>query len=416
MRGGTAEWGGTAMTRVLMVIDALNFGGAENVLVTLAGQAERAGMRLDVAVIAPPTGGRARWLPALRAAGLRPRFLGITRLRQPGALPRVAAAVRASRADVVHAHLGTASILAPIAAKLVGRPALCTLHHVPRPVYGTEAARERLSVAVGSRSSGLLFVSTASRQGFAATYRAPQRNWAVIHNGVDLTRFRPRRAGEAIGLPADLGVPADAPVVTLVGHMRRGKGHRVLLDAWPDVLREHPEARLLLVGDGPEEAELRATVDGRGLAGRVVFAGARDDVELLLRQSTVAVLPTEIEALPTALIEAAACGVPAVATRVGGVPEVVAHGRTGWLVDAQEPALFAGALRAALGDPVRLAGFGRAARQRAESLFGADRWADRLAGVYRAVAAGRRVGDLGADLGPDLGADIAADSGTGGQR
>lgn len=402
------------MTRVLVVIDALSFGGAENVLVTLAGQAERLGLRLDVAVIAPPTDGRARWLPALREAGLAPRFLGITRLRQPGAVPRVAAAVRASGADVVHAHLGTASILGPIAARLVGRSAVCTLHHVPRPVHGGEAARERLSIAVGSRSAGLLFVSHASRRGFAATYRAPRRNWGVIRNGVDLTRFRPRRADEAAALPADLGVPPGVPVVTLVGHMRRGKGHRVVLDAWPQVLHEHPDARLLLVGDGPEETELRATVDGRGLADRVVFSGARNDVELLLRQSTVAVLPTEIEALPTALIEAAACGVPAVATGVGGVPEVVAHERTGWLVDAAQAEPFSRALCEALADPVRLASFGRAARQRAETLFDAGRWADRLAEVYRTVAAGGRVGDLGAEL--ELDADRTADSGTGGPR
>jgi glycosyltransferase involved in cell wall biosynthesis len=377
--------------KVLVVIDELNFGGAENLLVTLTGQTARLGFDLDVAVIAPPTNGRAQWLPSLRRAGLEPRFLGIHRIAQPDAVCRVAAAVRASRADVIHAHLEAASTLAPVAAKLVGRPALCTLHHVPKPLRGREAARERLAVAVASRSRGLIFVSHASRQGFAARYRVNPRTWVVIPNGVDLVRFRPLGADEQPTLPGALAVPLGAPVVTLVGHMRPGKGHRVAIKAWPEVLRSRPAARLLLVGDGPEEPALQALVEHLGVRQRVVFAGVRPDVEVLLRRSTLAVLPTEQEALPTVLIEAAACGVPAVATRVGGVPEVVADGRTGWLVDAPEPDQFAARLRKALENPAQLLEMGRAARQHAERQFDAKRWADRLACAYETAAAGELI-------------------------
>jgi glycosyltransferase involved in cell wall biosynthesis len=344
-------------------------------------------------VIAPPTNGRAQWLPSLRRAGLTPRFLGIHRLAQPDAVYRVAKAVRESGADLVHAHLGTASTLAPLAARLVGRPSVCTLHHVPKPLHGREATRERLSVAVASRSQGLIFVSHASRQGFAARYRFNPRTWTVIRNGVELARFRPRASSEHPGFPPDLAVPVGVPIVTLVGHMRPGKGQRVAIEAWPTVLQGSPAARLLLVGNGPEQSGLRALTDRLGIGNRVVFAGPRDDVEVLLRCSTLAVLPTEQEALPTALIEAAACGVPAVATRVGGVPEVVADGQTGWLVDAPEPALFATALRSALGDRARLRTMGQAARQHAERHFDARRWADRLASAYSTAAAGRTIAD-----------------------
>ncbi len=383
--------------KVLVVIDSLAFGGAENVLVTLAAEAPRLGLELDVLSLAPPTEGRAAWLPRLRAAGLEPRFLGISRLAQPDAVPRLARAIRESGCDVVHAHLEDATTLAPLAGRLARRPVLCTLHHVPVPLSGREAVRERLAVLAGGRSAGLVLVSQASHDGFAARYPRSHRpgRWSVVHNGVDLQRFRPLGPGEPAGLPAELGIPAGVPVVSVVGHMRTGKGQEVAVRAWPEVVAEHPEARLLLIGNGPLEDELRDLTRSLGVADRVVFAGARDDVAGILPRSTLVALPTRMEALPTALLEAAAAGVASVATDVGGVPEVVVHGETGWLVPAPapgllpDPGLFATALRDALRDPARLSARGAAARRRAEECFGSAEWADRLAARYAAVAAGR---------------------------
>lgn len=382
------------VVKVLVVIDSLNFGGAENVLATLASEAPRLGLNLDVLSLAPPTGGRAAWLPRLRAAGLEPRFLGVERLAQIGAVPKLARAIRSSGCDVVHAHLEDAVTLVPIAARLARRPALCTLHHVPVPLRGREALRERLAVMAGSRSSGLVMVSQASYDGFAARYprsHDPAR-WSVVHNGVDLERFRPSGPGEAAALPAELGIPSGVPVVALVGHMRIGKGQDVAVRAWPEVLAAEPDARLLLVGNGPLEQELRLLTRDLGVESRVVFAGARDDVQEILPRTALVVLPTRMEALPTALMEAAAAGIPSVATDVGGVPEVVVDGETGWLVDAATPEQFAAVLRTALSDPAERRRRGAAARARAERTFGAAGWAERLAECYSVVASGRTVG------------------------
>lgn len=363
--------------KVLVVLDALNFGGAENLIATLARVGPRHDLELDVVSLAPATGDKATWLPVLQEAGLRPRFLGITRLAQPDAVFRLARAIRDSGCDLVHAHLEDAATLAPVAARLTGRPCVCTYHHVPGPLQGRDRIRERLSIAVASRCDRVIFVSEASRRGFADRYRA-HRSWTVVHNGIDLTQF----AVAPGPLPADLQIPPGAPVVSVVGHLRPGKGHDTAVAAWPAVLSGCPQARLVLVGDGPLEDDLRARSAAHGLCDRIVFAGRRTDVYRILAGSTVACLPTHREALPTALIEAAACGVPAVASGVSGVLEVVQDGVSGLLVAPDEPAQLAQAVLTLLTDEPRRAEMGRAARRIAEERFDADAWCERLSEIY----------------------------------
>lgn len=378
--------------KLLVVIDSLSFGGAENMVATLGRLAQSVGLEVEVASLAGPTGERALWRPVLERAGLRLHFLSIPRLLHPGAVPTIARVVRESRCDVVHAHLGYAVTLTPAAARLVGRRTLCTFHHVPRPESGREAIREPLSIAAANRSAGVVCVSRASLEGFAARYRVRRRKWGVLHNGVDLVRFAPAPGPGPAAPPADLGIPPGVPVVSLVAHLRHEKGHPEAIDAWPEVLRSVPEARLLIVGDGPMEAQLRKRVTQLGLQHRVHFAGVRRDIPAVLRGTSVALLPTHIEALPTALIEAAGCGVPAVATWVGGVPEVVEDGVTGLLFERGDAAAIPRAVVSLLTDEARRAGMGRAARARAEEHFDAERWARRLRVVYDEAAAGRQLG------------------------
>ncbi len=366
--------------KVLAVLDALNFGGAENLISTLARVGPAHEITLDVVSLAPASSGRDAWLPVLQAAGLRPRLLDISRLIQPQAVPRLTRAIRESGADIVHAHLEYAATLAPIAARLAERPCVCTFHHVPVPLTGRARLRERLAVAAASRSARVIFVSEASRRGFAASYRV-RSTWTVLHNGIDLTEFRPGPRP----LPAELEIPLGAPVVTIVGRLGDGKGHSHAVAAWPAVLDGVPDARLLLVGDGDYEHALRRQAATLGVGHRVVFAGRRTDVAAILNGSTLSCLPTRNEALPTALIEAAACGVPVVASAVSGVLEVIKDGETGLLVPYGDEQRLAAAVIALLQDAGRRTAMGRAARRLAEERFDADTWAARLRDIYRAA-------------------------------
>jgi glycosyltransferase involved in cell wall biosynthesis len=363
--------------RVLHIIDSFSFGGAERLLATLNGAGARCGLEFAVASLAPHTTERTASLPMLTEAGLRPTFVGVRRLLDPAALPLLQRAIRQSGCDVVHAHLGYSATLVPVAARFAGVPCLSTLHHLPaRADTLRERVKERLWARSAERGAALVFVSEAARRAAAELHGPPRPSWRVLHNGVDLSVFRP--AGPVRRpLPADLGVRDDVPVVTIVAALRAPKGHEVALQAWRRVRAQVPDAVLLIVGDGPHGERLRALA-GDG----VVFVGSREDVPEILRGSTLALLPSWTEALPTALIEAAASGLAAVATSVGGTPETVEHERTGLLVPAGDAESMARAVIALLVDGERRARYGAAGRALAERRFDAETWARRLAGMY----------------------------------
>lgn len=364
--------------RVLMVIDSLRLGGAERVLATLGAAAPSAGFEFEVAVLSTPGSQRSVMEPVLAAAGVRIRYLSIRRLSDPRALPRVVGAIRSSGCNVVHAHLEDAATLAPPAARIAGRRAVCSFHHVVVPLSRRDTLKERLAVTAASRSAGVVFVSRSSLESFARAYGGARKNWCVVENAVDLDVFRT----EPATMPADLMVPAGAPVVTMVGALRIRKGQATALRAWPAVLRRFPQARLLLVGDGIERDALQARMGELGLSERVIFAGTRTDVSRIIRASSLVILPSEHEALPTTLIEAAACGRPVVASDVDGIPEVVVDGETGLLVPVGDEAALSDRVTALLDDEPRRLRMGERARARAEDRFSAHRWAERLHEVY----------------------------------
>jgi len=185
-----------------------------------------------------------------------------------------------------------------------------------------------------------------------------------------------------VALPVDIDVPLGAPVVTVLGRLGTGKGQEVAIAAWPHVLTQVPEARLLLVGDGPLDSKLRSLVARLGLQDRVIFAGRRTDANVILAASTLACLPTRREALPTALIEAAACGVPAIASGESGVAEVIDHGRSGLLFQYKDEDGLAQAVVDLLIDEPRRMAMGIAARRIAEERFDGNVWIEKLRDVY----------------------------------
>ncbi len=391
MHAGEKQTGGGDALRLLILIDSLGLGGAESLLVPFIGAARRSGVAVKVAVLSGRSFLRNDMVDSVRAAGVEPHFLGIERLLDPRAIPRLARYLRTSDCDVVHAHLGYSITLGAPAARLARRPMVATFHHVPSPLPAAEAVKERLSVTAASTSAACIFVSDAQRAAFAALYPRRTGRWIVIRNGVDLEAFR----GIEATFPPELEIPQGSPVVIIVGALRRPKGQHRAIAAWELVCARHPSARLLLVGSGPEERNLRQDVQARGLGASVIFAGFRRDIPRLLTASTLMVSASETEALPTVVMEAGAASLPVVATSVGGTNEVIDDGVTGVLVPPDRPDLLGQAVAELLADPSTLAAMADAAGRRARAEFGAGTWVDRLGELYdqaRGITSGAGAG------------------------
>ena len=366
--------------KILVVIDSLRWGGAENLLTTFIRGSGQVGLAVDVVSLGPPVGQLAETRGLLENEGVAPRFLDLPRLAHPDAVPRVLRAIRQSGCDLVHAHLEHAAILASAAATVARLPVVSTFHQMAGQERGREAMKERLAVLTASRGRAVLFVSNASLQSYAQRY-GRRGNWLAVPNGIDLERFTPDPAS----MPHDLPIPAGAPTVSVIAALRPAKDHATALAAWPEVLKVVPEARLLVVGAGPRRLLLEGLARELGITDRVIFSGPRTDVTRIVRASTVVALPTTTEALPTVLLEAGACGRPVVASDVGGVCEVVSNGDTGLLVPPHDPSAFAEALvRLLLDEPGREA-MGRRARKRVLEQFSMGRWMSELCSVYEAA-------------------------------
>lgn len=214
----------------------------------------------------------------------------------------------------------------------------------------------------------------------------PPTRQVFIPNGVDVARFYPLLAAQKAALRMKLNLP-DGPLILFTGRLVPEKRLEQLLALWPAMRARHPAATLLLLGAGSQEAELRQQA-GPG----VLFGGRVDDVAPYLQTADLFVLPSVSEGLSNALLEAMAAGLPVVATAVGGAPDVIEHGQSGWLVAPDTPEELETAVLTLLADDAARIQLGMAARARIMQDFALERVADCLRQLYERVLAGEMAG------------------------
>jgi glycosyltransferase involved in cell wall biosynthesis len=372
--------------RPLILISALPMGGAERVTASFVRRLWAMGLHVPLCTVTARHDGPMAM--ELSQDGIQRYDLGARRLADPRALLRLARLLSRERLQLVHAHGQDASIVAAAVRAFSGVTLVVTRHVLDEPSAGwRQRLRARTACAAMRRADAVIAVSRAVARRVAELARIPSGAIEIIPNGVDLERFdrlgRERRAAVLEPLAMDTATP----IVLVPAVLREEKGHEVLLEALPELLRAVPSVQVLIVGGGEREQELRARA--RALGETVRFLGPRDDMPDLLAACDVVVLPSLAEALPTALMEAAAAGRPVVATRVGGVPEIVEDGRTGLLVPPGDPHALAQALASVLADPVRASALGDAARTLARERFGIDRQVQRTIELWTRLVAGR---------------------------
>ncbi len=231
--------------------------------------------------------------------------------------------------------------------------------------------------ARAAAAAAVITVSQANAQYIATTFGVPVSHMHVIPCGIDTERFAPS------GLPAWEG----PPLILCVARLVPVKNQKLLLRACARLKALDVRFRCVLVGDGPTRQALLDDVAALGLASSVELAGAADQTEVLrwLQQATVVVLSSRSEGMPVCLMEAAACGVPAVATGVSGVPEMIADGITGLIVSPGDDAALASALCRILSDRDLALRMGKAARLRALKQFSVKLQVDRLLDVWNHI-------------------------------
>jgi glycosyltransferase involved in cell wall biosynthesis len=319
-----------------------------------------------------------------RPAGLEADVVPIEFVRDiaPRADARAAAAtarvVRRVRPSLVHAHSSKAGALARIARPaFAGTPLVYTPHgYAFAGHFESEGERRRFRVAeraLAPLASIVLCVCEAEQR--LAAQVGPERRTRMVHNGVpDPAPAPPHPVLEALR--------RRGPVVGVVTLLRRGKGIETLVDALPELLAAHPDASVVVAGEGIDREPLEARARSRGVAEALHLIGATGGPMPLLSGADVFVSASWAESFPYNVLEAMAAGVPIVATDVGGTAEAIEHDVTGLLVPPRDPAALGGAIGELLSDPERAARLAGEARARQQRLFTVGRMIDRTLRVY----------------------------------
>jgi glycosyltransferase involved in cell wall biosynthesis len=364
------------------------WGGAELHLVNLAEQLAARGH--DVTVACQP----GRFVEAEARRRRLKTFSAVVAKQSDWSSRRAyAPLMRRERFDVVHVHWAGDYVVAPFLARRVGVPAVIMSRHSPAP----------LKSGVGRYLYGrilfdrIIALSESVRRTLVGQ-GLPADRVVTIHHGTDTDAFR-RTTVKPESARAEWGVP-ERGVSLLAGAAGRLAPEKGLI-CFLDALAKAPDTvRGVLIGDGPQEAELRAYADGLGLEKRVTFAGFRADVNNALAALDALVLASTWEEPCAAVVQQAMClGKPVIGTNTGGTPEMVVDGETGILVPPGDAGALTEALRGLAGDAARRRRLGAAGRLRADALFTLSGMIDRIEALYNEVLArgggsGARAGDI----------------------
>lgn len=285
------------------------------------------------------------------------------------------------RLDLVHVHYAiphaASAFLAKEMLKPQRLPTMTTLHGTDITLVGIMPSYYEITRFSIEKSDAVTAVSEFLRRETVREFRI-ERPIEVIHNFVDTDLFRPKASCAA----RDRLSPNGEKVLMHISNFRKVKNLPVLLQVFNEV-QKHVPARLALVGDGPERESVERQAEDMGIIERVDFLGDQEFVAELLPAADVFLLPSQHESFGLAALEAMACGVPVVGSRIGGLPEVIIHEETGYLCDPNDvPCMSAIVLGLLRNEDLRLK-IGRAARARAEQEFKRDKVVARYVDAYQ---------------------------------
>lgn len=292
--------------------------------------------------------------------------------------------LRRERPDIVHVNSSRDSWLAALATRLLDpRPKVVRSRHISAPLTDNWATH-----LLYRRLFDMVIVTGGERNRQDLIHRdgiAPDRV-AAFPIGLDVEHFSPAKPRSDIR--TELGIPSGHLLVGIISYLRDYKGHRYFVEAAAKVLKQHHNVGFLIVGEGPEEQNIRAQVERLGLAADVRMLGFRDDLLDVFRSLDLFVIPTvEGDTIPQVLMQALAVGLPVVSTTTGSIPDVVTDGESGFIVPPRDIDALADRIGRLLADPELRAAMGGKGRRKVERSYSIDRMVDELEQVYRQVIA-----------------------------
>ena len=382
--------------RIFFLSTSMGMGGADSQLLGAAHELLARGHELFIASLTPlgPMGEQARRM------GIPTESLEMRRgMPDPRGLLRLARLVRAWRPDVVHSHMVHANLMARALRLVAPVPALVsTIHNI------YEGGRLRM---LGYRlTNGLVdemtIVSEAAAERFIRERIVPAEILRVVPNGVDVDRFLRLPDDTRERIRREAGLDDGTFTWLAVGRFEVAKDYPNMLRAFAELRAQRPASVLLLVGRGSLQAQTEALSREVGLEGAVRFLGVREDVAEVMSAADGYVMSSAWEGMPMVLLEAAAAGLPIVATRAGGNHEVVLEGTSGYLVPTQDAPALAAAMRRLMDlPPAERRAMGIQGREHVRRHYGVGRVADRWEELYREVV-GRRTSSSRAPTVPAL--------------
>jgi glycosyltransferase involved in cell wall biosynthesis len=386
--------------KIVRVIARLNIGGPAIHVINLTADLDPARFE-SVLVTGTESRGEGSMLDLARARGVTPviipEMVGEATLnrRDLKALVALYRLFRRERPHIVHTHTAKAGVLGRVAARLARVPVVVhTYHgHVLHGYYAPlqSSLLRRAERGLGLVSDRLVTVSERVKGDLVRYEVARPEKIAVIPLGLDLAPFlaSPGHRGK---LRQELGWSNGERVVGIVGRIFPIKNHRLFLEAAARVAGELDRARFLVVGDGVLRPAMEDYARALGIAHRVVFTGWRRDLPVIYPDLDVLVVSSNNEGTPVSAIEAMAAGCPVVATRVGGLPDLITDGETGRLVEPRDPAALAASILRLLRDPETASRLGETAQATVAERFAVDRLCRDMEGLYVELLAQKGIG------------------------
>jgi len=371
--------------RLLYLRDTLTVCGPGKTILNTWKTIDRNRYQLTIVATRPEPGGRNALIDAALAQHATAIPMPIGRGIDLIAVARVVRLLREHRIDVLQTHDAQTRRIGVIAAALTGVRHITSVHGW---IFNDrkERAAKWLDARLIRQADAVIAVSDRLKQELEAAGVPPQRI-TVLRNAILLRDYAV--AGTAESVRREFGIRDDQPVISIVGRLSLEKGHETFLQAASSIAKSHPDLRCLIVGDGPLEHTLRQRVQELGLTAQVVFTGHRSQLADIYAATDVLVISSLTEGIPNVLLEAFAHGKPAVATSVGGVPEVLEEGRTGWLVDVGDHQAIARHVVRLLDAPELRAKMGATARATIEQQFSFESRTKALETLYDRITHAR---------------------------